>query len=105
MKAAGLKAIDTVYESTATLIKSKRVSNQKLVNLIASRINGVISMCNASFPRERSASDKLQPLRNTSYVNIIYQDDYLRRLLRSRRGSERQRSRRWMIRNGMYDFH
>ena len=43
MKAAGLKAIDTVYESTATLIKSRRPSNDKLVNLIASRINGVIS--------------------------------------------------------------
>ena len=43
MKAAGLKAIDTVVESTATLIKSKRPTNQKLVNMIASRISGVIS--------------------------------------------------------------
>ena len=43
MKAAGLKAIDTVIESTATLIKSKHPSNQKLVDMIASRINGVIS--------------------------------------------------------------
>ena len=43
MKAAGLKAIDTVVESTAVLIKSKRTSNEKLVNLITARIKGVIS--------------------------------------------------------------
>ena len=43
MKAAGLKAIDTVVESTATLIKSKHPSNQRLVDMIASRISGVIS--------------------------------------------------------------
>lgn len=43
MRAAGLKAIDTVVDSKAVLIKSKRPSNQKLVDLIASRINGVIS--------------------------------------------------------------
>ena len=42
MKAAGLKAIDTVVDSKAVLIKSKRPSNQKLVDLIASRISGVI---------------------------------------------------------------
>ncbi|KAL2058597.1 hypothetical protein ABVK25_001325 [Lepraria finkii] len=43
MKAAGLKAIDTVVESTAILIKSKHPSNPKLVDMIASRINGVIT--------------------------------------------------------------
>lgn len=43
MKAAGLKAIDTVIDSTATLIKSKHSSNQKLVDMIASRISGVIT--------------------------------------------------------------
>lgn len=43
MKAAGLKAIDTVVDSTAVLIKSKHPSNPKLVGLIASRISGVIS--------------------------------------------------------------
>lgn len=44
MRAAGLKAISTVLESTAVLIKNKNPSNQKLINLIASRIRGVISM-------------------------------------------------------------
>ena len=41
MKAAGLKAIDTVVQSTAVLIKSKNTKNE-LVDLIASRIRGVI---------------------------------------------------------------
>ena len=50
MQAAGLKAIDTVVESTATLIKSKHPSNQKLVDMIASRISGVISK-NAPFSK------------------------------------------------------
>ena len=44
MKAAGLKAIDTVVESTAVLIKSKHPSNQTLVDLITERIKGVIGM-------------------------------------------------------------
>ncbi len=43
MKAAGLKAIGTILESSAVLIKSKHPSNLGLVNLIASRIRGVIS--------------------------------------------------------------
>ena len=44
MKAAGLKAIATVIESSALLIKSARTSNPDLVELIASRIKGVIGM-------------------------------------------------------------
>ena len=43
MRAAGLKAIDTVVESTAILIKSKSPSNPEMVDLIASRIRGVIT--------------------------------------------------------------
>jgi len=43
MRAAGLKAISTVLESTAILIKSKHPSDPKLVDLIASRIRGVIT--------------------------------------------------------------
>jgi ATP phosphoribosyltransferase len=43
MKAAGLKAIDTVHSSIAVLIKSKNPTNPQLVDLIASRIRGVIS--------------------------------------------------------------
>ena len=44
MKAAGLKAIDTVVESTAVLIKSKSSStNNQLIAKIVGRIKGVIS--------------------------------------------------------------
>lgn len=42
MKAAGLEAIDTVVSTKAILIKSKNPSNQAMVDLIASRIQGVI---------------------------------------------------------------
>lgn len=42
MKAAGLKAIDTVVESTSVLVKSKNTTNP-LVDLISSRVSGVIS--------------------------------------------------------------
>ena len=43
MKAAGLKPIDTVVESSAILIKSKNPSNPAMVDLIAARIGGVIT--------------------------------------------------------------
>jgi ATP phosphoribosyltransferase len=43
MRAAGLKAISTVQSSSAILIKSKRPSDPKLVDLISARIKGVIS--------------------------------------------------------------
>ncbi|KAM7187152.1 ATP phosphoribosyltransferase domain containing protein [Rhypophila sp. PSN 637] len=56
MKAAGLKAIDTVVESSAILIKSKAPSNPEMVDLIASRIGGVITaqkyvLCQYNIPR------------------------------------------------------
>ena len=43
MRAAGLKAIATVLESTAVLISSKHPSDPKLVNVITNRIKGVIT--------------------------------------------------------------
>lgn len=43
MRAAGLKAISTVVETSAILIKSKHPSDSKLVDLITARIKGVIS--------------------------------------------------------------
>lgn len=46
MRAHGLKAIDTLLESEAVLIRSKELkdpSHKSLVDLIATRINGVIS--------------------------------------------------------------
>lgn len=52
MRAAGLKAIETVVSSTAILIRSRNPSNPALVELIASRIRGVISTYQISFRLE-----------------------------------------------------
>ncbi|KYK55907.1 hypothetical protein DCS_07872 [Drechmeria coniospora] len=43
MRAAGLKAIGTVIDSTAVLVQSLTTSEQKLISMIASRIKGVIA--------------------------------------------------------------
>ncbi|EFZ03171.2 ATP phosphoribosyltransferase [Metarhizium robertsii ARSEF 23] len=58
MRAAGLKAIDTVVESTAVLVKSRSPSNADMVDLIASRIRGVIAaqryvLCQYNIERSR----------------------------------------------------
>ncbi len=58
MRAAGLHAIDTVVQTSAILIKSKEPSNPKLVELIASRIRGVITaqkyvLCQYNVPRAK----------------------------------------------------
>jgi ATP phosphoribosyltransferase len=67
MKAAGLKAIDTVVQSTAVLIKSKNTKNE-LVDLIASRIRGVIGTPFSRFLFGLIAND-LQTHKNTSSAN------------------------------------
>ncbi|KAF3764934.1 HisG-domain-containing protein [Cryphonectria parasitica EP155] len=56
MKAAGLEAIDTVVESSSILIKSKAPTHPDMVELIASRIRGVITaqryvLCQYNVPR------------------------------------------------------
>jgi ATP phosphoribosyltransferase len=52
MKVAGLKAIDTVVESSAVLIQSRHPTNQDLAKLIKSRIKGYIGQ-EASFVQVR----------------------------------------------------
>ena len=71
MKAAGLKAIDTVVESTAVLIASKHPSNQKLVDIIRRRIEGFIG---TFYSLLRSTNyyysiDTIQPHKSTSSAN------------------------------------
>ena len=58
MRAAGLTAIDTVISSSAVLIKNRDTQNEKLVNLIKSRIQGVITaqryvLCQYNISRDR----------------------------------------------------
>lgn len=65
MKAAGLKAIDTVVESSAILIRSRKPSNPDVVELIASRIRGVITaqkyvLCQYNI--ERASLDKAKTI-------------------------------------------
>lgn len=77
MRAAGLKAIDTVVESTAILIKSKAPSNPEMVQLIASRIAGVISaqryvLCQYNIPRDQlSEATQITPGKRAPTVTSL----------------------------------
>jgi len=69
MRAAGLKAISTVVDSSAILIKSKHPSDPKLVELITARIKGVITaqkyvLC--TYNIDRSKLDRAQDHSRTS---------------------------------------
>lgn len=64
MRAAGLKAIDTVVDSQSVLIKSKTPSNPELIDLITARIKGVITaqkyvLCQYNIERSRLAEAKV----------------------------------------------
>ena len=77
MKAAGLKAIDTVLESTAVLVKSRKPSNPKLVDLITSRIRGVITaqrwiLCQYNVPRSKLAeASRITPGKRAPTVTTL----------------------------------
>lgn len=83
MRAAGLKSIATVLESTAVLIKSKRPSNDGLVNLIASRIRGVITsqryvLCTYNVPREKLLEAcKITPGKRAPTINGLEEDGWV----------------------------
>jgi ATP phosphoribosyltransferase len=83
MRAAGLKAIDTVVESTAVLIKGRKVSNEKLVNLIAARIRGVITaqryiLCQYNIPRSKLAeASKITPGKRAPTVTALDEPDWV----------------------------
>ena len=100
MKAAGLKPIDTVYESTAMLIKSKRPSDEELVQRIASRISGVISQYILISSAKLSSPNSLQPPRSTYSVNTTFRATYSKELQGSHLASERQLLRPLRTRNG-----
>ena len=83
MRAAGLKAIDTVVESTAVLIKSRKVSNEKLVDLIAARIRGVITaqryvLCQYNIPRAKlPEASKITPGKRAPTVTSLDEPDWV----------------------------
>ncbi|SPQ18889.1 077bd528-f5a9-493b-814e-6b821017a181 [Thermothielavioides terrestris] len=83
MKAAGLKAIDTVTETSAILIKSKAPSNPALVDLIAARIGGVITaqkyvLCQYNVPRERlPEATKITPGKRAATVMSLDEEGWV----------------------------
>ena len=83
MKAAGLCAIDTVVSSTAVLVKSKNPSNSAMVDLIASRIRGVITaqkyvLCQYNVERTNlSAATRITPGRRAPTINALEEEGWL----------------------------
>lgn len=83
MRAAGLKAIDTVVESSAVLIKSRKVSNEKLVNMIAARIRGVITaqmyvLCQYNIPRTKlQEATKITPGKRAPTLQALEEDGWV----------------------------
>ncbi|KAI1134527.1 ATP phosphoribosyltransferase [Hypoxylon sp. FL0543] len=83
MKAAGLKPIDTVIETTAILIKSRKPSNPELVDLIAARIRGVITaqkyvLCQYNVERTGLvAATKIAPGKRAPTVTSLEEDGWV----------------------------
>ncbi|KAJ5553110.1 hypothetical protein N7504_006367 [Penicillium tannophilum] len=82
MKAAGLKAIDTVVTSTAVLVKS-RTSNNDTVNLLTSRIRGVITaqkfvLCQYNIPRsELATASKITPGKRAPTITALEEENWV----------------------------
>jgi len=83
MKAAGLKAIDTVVETSAILIKSKAPSNPEIVELIASRIRGVITaqkyvLCQYNVPRAKlPEATRITPGKRAATVTSLDEEGWV----------------------------
>ncbi|KAL3408751.1 hypothetical protein V8F44DRAFT_617497 [Aspergillus fumigatus] len=82
MKAAGLKAIDTVVESTAVLVKSRSTKNP-LVDLITSRISGVITaqryvLCQYNILRSGlSVASKITPGKRAPTITALEEEGWV----------------------------
>ncbi|KAK4546035.1 ATP phosphoribosyltransferase (ATP-PRTase) (ATP-PRT) [Oleoguttula mirabilis] len=83
MRAAGLKAIATVVESTAILISSKHPSDPKLVNIITNRIKGVITaqkyvLCTYNVERKNlAAASKITPGKRAPTVQNLEEEGWV----------------------------
>ncbi|KAL4949556.1 hypothetical protein BDW69DRAFT_174191 [Aspergillus filifer] len=82
MRAAGLKAIDTVVESTAILVKNRNTQNP-LVDLITSRIRGVITaqkfvLCQYNIPRASlSTASSITPGKRAPTITALEEDGWV----------------------------
>lgn len=83
MRAAGLKAIATVVESTAVLISSKHPSDAKLVSVITNRIKGVITaqkyvLCTYNVERKNLAeASKITPGKRAPTVQNLEEEGWV----------------------------
>ncbi|MCJ1456014.1 ATP phosphoribosyltransferase (ATP-PRTase) (ATP-PRT) [Mycoblastus sanguinarius] len=83
MKAAGLKPIDTVVESSALMIKSRSPCNPDLVHLIAARIRGAITaqkfvLCNYNIERNSlTAATTIAPGKRAPTVIPLDEDGWI----------------------------
>jgi ATP phosphoribosyltransferase len=83
MKAAGLRAIDTVVESQAVLIKSRNPSNAELVDKIAQRIEGRIAaqryvLCMYNIIRTKLADAvKITPGKRAPTITTLDEDGWV----------------------------
>lgn len=83
MKAAGLKAIDTVVESTAVLIQNHHPSDPHMVELITSRLHGIITarkyvLCQYNIARSKlEAAIKITPGKRAATVNPLEEDGWV----------------------------
>lgn len=83
MRVAGLKPIATICSSTAVLIKSKRPSDPKMVELITSRIQGVITaqryvLCTYNVERTvLPKAEKITPGRRAPTVNSLDEEGWV----------------------------
>ncbi|KAI1828104.1 HisG-domain-containing protein [Xylaria intraflava] len=83
MKAAGLKPIDTVTETSAILVKSRSPSNPELVDLIARRIRGVITaqkyvLCQYNIQRSMLAdATKIAPGKRAPTVTSLDEEGWV----------------------------
>lgn len=82
MKAAGLKATDTILESTAVLVKSRNTQNP-LVDLLVSRIRGVITaqkfvLCQYNIPRkDLSTATSITPGKRAPTITALEEEDWV----------------------------
>lgn len=83
MRAAGLCAIDTLVESTAILIKSQKPTNPDTLELIASRIRGVITaqkfvLCQYNIERSKMAeATRITPGKRAPTVTALDVDGWV----------------------------
>ncbi|KAK9361418.1 hypothetical protein V1504DRAFT_451484 [Lipomyces starkeyi] len=83
MRAAGLKAIETIFETSAVLIASQHPTHPDLLEIIASRIKGVIAagkyvLCNYNCPREKlDVVITITPGRRAPTVSPLEDEDWV----------------------------